>query len=308
MITNEMRNSFDKFYTKPEIAKHCFNRLMSVLNFVSLDSMFFVEPSAGSGRLLDVISSKNKIGFDLFPERDDIIQADFLQTKLKNIIPDNLVGVAFSNVPFGKKSELAIKFVNKLLRECSYVSSILPVEFNKYSVQNKINKNAKLIYSETLPQNSFTFGEKDKDVNCCFQIWTTKKTKYKNLRIVDTPKTSTDDFEMYQYNCTETAKKYFTYSWNFAVLRQGYNSEEFSKKYYSLEELKAVKNYSKKQWIFFNTTSKEILEKLLKIDFKKLSEKNTTSAKGFGKADVIEEYNKISPRKTKKSITKFMKG
>lgn len=299
MITNELRNSFDKFYTKTKISNECFSTLLNVLNFISLDDMFFIEPSAGNGKMLDSITSNNKLGFDILPEREDIIEADFLKTKIKKLVPINKIPIAFCNPPFGKKSKLAISFVNKLLQECQYVCAILPVEFNKYSVQKQINKSAKLIYSKILPSDSFTFGDADKNVNCCFQIWTTKKTIYENLRIITKPLTEISDFQMFQYNCTEPAKKYFDYKWNFAVLRQGYNSLAFTKKYFTLEELKQDPNYLKKQWIFFNTNSEKVLKKLLKIDFQKLSEKNTSSAKGFGKADVIEEYTKTKSNNKK---------
>lgn len=307
MITNEIRTELDKFYTKPEIAKFCFEKLIGVLNFISIDDMFFIEPSAGSGRLLDSITSKHKIGFDLVPERNDIIQADYLKIKINKYVPNDKICVSHSNVPFGKKSELAIKFINKLLKDCQFVGAIVPVEFNKFSVQSKINKSGKLIHSELLPSNSFTFGDKDKCVNCCFQIWTTKKTVYKNLKILSKPETTSSDFEMFQYNATDAAAKYFTYNWNFAVLRQGYDSNDFTKKYYSFDELKQVKNYIGKQWMFLKTTNEDVLKTLHKIDFQKLSEKNTSRAKGFGKADVIEEYNKLTT-KPKKSISKFLKG
>lgn len=312
MVTNEIRTTLDKFYTKQTVADSCFEKLTSVLKSCGIDlsACFFIEPSAGNGRLLDAISTSNKIGFDLLPEREDIIECDYLKLDIKEFIPKNkhLVNVAYCNPPFGKKSNLAILFLNKLLKECDYIAAILPVEFNKYSVQSKINSSAKLIYSLLLPPDSFTFGDSDKTVNCSFQIWTRKKTTCRNLRLATRPATEISDFEMYQYNCTPTAEKFFEYEWDFAVRRQGYDSQEFENKYYSYDELKLVENYLSKQWIFFKSNSEECLKNLLTLDFKKLSEKNTSSAKGFGKADVVEEYTSIFSKTRKKNIRKFMKG
>lgn len=47
-----------------------------------------------------------------------------------------------------------------------------------------------------------------------------------------------------------------------------------------------------KQWMFFKTDSPMARERLLKLDFDKLSELNT-SVKGFGKADVVAEYERL---------------
>ena len=222
MITDNQRTEFDKFYTKPSIAELCFGYIVDIVCKNNLSDWVFVEPSAGAGALLDSIPKDcQKFGFDILPERDDIAEADFLKTDIKKIIKTKKKIVNYQNPPFGKKSSLAVKFINKALKESEFVCAILPVEFNKYSVQKKVNKNAKLIFSIILPKNSFTFGDTDKDVNCCFQIWTCKKTKYADLRISSPTSTEHSDFKIYQFNCTETAKKYFDYDWDFAILRQG---------------------------------------------------------------------------------------
>ena len=49
---------------------------------------------------------------------------------------------------------------------------------------------------------------------------------------------------------------------------------------------------TKKQWMFFKAKNDKVRERLKNIDFNNIAEKNT-SVKGFGKADIIEEYNRI---------------
>ena len=186
-----------------------------------------------------------------------------------------------------KKSSLAIEFINKSFEYSDIVCFVLPIQFRKWSAQSKIRNDAILICDETIGDNAFNFDGKPYNVRCCFQIWVKgdKFKNFENIRISEKPKTNHDEFKMYQYNRTEEAKKFFDYEWDFAVPRQGYNDYTF--KAYSKEECDL-----KKQWIFFKASNEEVLRKLLNIDYKKLSLKNT-GIPGFGKADVIKEYEKV---------------
>jgi hypothetical protein len=159
---------------------------------------------------------------------------------------------------------------------------ILPVQFKKWNTQNKIDKNAKLIYECVLPPNSFTLDDKDYSVRCVFQVWTINNNTYKDLRITDKPPTTHPDFKLWQYNCTTNALKYFQKDWDIAILRQGYG--DFNKIYYPSDELS-----TKKQWMFVKAKNDEVLDKIKNMDFQKLSESNTTT-RGFGKADFIQYY------------------
>lgn len=278
----------DKYYTKPEIAKLCYENLLALLNKNTLSDTLFVEPSAGSGTFLDAIK-EDKIGFDLAPTRNsnhEIIKTNFLTDDITSHINSKKKNhtVFIGNPPFGTKSKLAIEFVNKCLSYSNVVGFILPLQFRKWSVQGKINQNAKLILDLELPENSFAFMGKDYNVRCSFQVWALPsfETTLPDLRIKTKPLTSHEDFEMYQYNRTQMAEKYFDYDWDFAVFRQGYLD-------YSFKAFKKEDCNRKQQWIFFKAKNKEVLNNLLTIDFDKLSKKNI-GIPGFGKADVIFEY------------------
>ncbi len=276
------RKQLDKYYTKPEIALDVWNDLKSYLDSLSKSNYIVVEPSAGDGKLLDVITT-DKIGFDLVPEHDNIIQNDFIQGDISSYITHEMV--FFGNPPFGKKGGLAIDFLNKALDYGKVVGFIIPNQFKKYSVQNKINKNAKLVFEKDLPEDSFLLGDKDYKVRCVFQIWSLRESDI-NLR-VGKPITTHSDFQMYQYNATTTAEKYFDYDWDFCVLRQGYG--DFNT-IYTKADINQLSR--KKQWIFFKANDDAVLEKLLSINFDKLASLNT-STKGFGKHDLIKEYNSL---------------
>lgn len=276
------RKQLDKYYTKPEIALNVWNDLKSYLDSINKSNYIVVEPSAGDGKLLDVITT-DKIGFDLVPEHDNIIQNDFIQGDISSYVTQEMV--FFGNPPFGKKGGLAIDFLNKALDYGKVVGFIIPNQFKKYSVQNKINKNVKLVFEKDLPEDSFLLGDKDYKVRCVFQIWSLEESDV-DLR-VGKPVTVHPDFQMYQYNATTTAEKYFDYDWDFCVLRQGYG--DFNT-IYTKADINQLSR--KKQWIFFKANNDAVLEKLLSINFDKLASLNT-STKGFGKHDLIKEYNSL---------------
>jgi hypothetical protein len=309
-MNKETYKQLDKFYTKKSVAKKCLELLLNTFNFKNktkttkkiafIENLFFIEPSAGSGVFLNEISIKNfnSIGIDILPTNNNIHKLDFLKDnkEIKELIEKHKISknekpIVIGNPPFGKKSNLAIAFINEAFKYSNIVGFIVPIQFRKYIVQNRINNKAHLILDYTLEENSFeTFSDnqnKDYSLRCCFQIWSIDKdlnqTK-QNLRIIEKPSTYCEDFEAYQYNRTEQTKKYFDYEWDFAVLRQGYGN--YNEKIFKKEDLNP-----KKQWIFIKANSKKALKKLLKINYEELSKKNT-SIPGFGKADLVEAYLK----------------
>jgi hypothetical protein len=281
--------ALDKYYTKESVAISCYSYLETYLKFrkFNINQLTFIEPSAGSGRMLNVIKGY-KIGYDLAPEHPSIKKRNFLTYKFPN---NELMELGkknfifFGNPPFGKKALLAIDFVNKAFTLGNIVAFIVPIQFRKWSVQSKINPNAKLVLDMELQENAFTLLDKDYSLRCCFQIWALSDDKSNDLRIQEKPTIQHPDFTMYQYNRTVEAEKFFDMPWDFAVPRQGY--QDYTFKAYSKDNCDR-----KKQWIFFKANNNTVLDKLKTLDFTKLSKKNT-GIPGFGKADVVEEYNKL---------------
>ena len=273
-------NKLDQFYTQDEVAKHC----ISVVQKLYGNDYFMIEPSAGDGVFLKYL--KQYAAYDIEPKNDNIKKLDYLKEDLDFLNKDK--NIVIGNPPFGKKAKLAIEFINKSFKYSNIVAFILPIQFLKYSAQKNINKKAKLIYSELLNPNSFRVNGKNYSVRCCFQIWVLNDESKPNYRILESPPIKHNDFEMWQYNNTETALKYFNkekYEWDFAVPRQGYKD-------YTVKETNPDNMDRKTQWIFFKASNEIILERLKNIDFPKLS-KNNTSTPGFGKADVVKEYMTI---------------
>lgn len=272
------KNIYDQFYTNVSVSKKCFR----ILTKLTGKHSNYMEPSAGSGSLYRQIYTicKEIYAYDIDPKQDYIIKRDFLKVKQKT-------DCIFGNPPFGKRSLLAIKFFNHACNLSSVIAFIVPVQFRKWSVQNKLNKDMILISDTSLPPSSFLLRSKPYSVRCCFQIWIKntypKLKKITSLRLKNPPIIFHNDFKLYQYNNTKQALKVFDNVFDFAVPRQGYQD-------YSRRETNKDNCEKNKQWLLVKASNKKVLNRLLKINFNRLS-KNNTSIPGFGKADLINLYN-----------------
>lgn len=287
------QRSFDQFYTQDHVAEQCLDNLLNVLTRQSdylLDETFFVEPSAGDGaflRALDKAHYNNYYACDIDPHHSRIVQRDFLEDDLSKELPPKSQAIVIGNPPFGRRASLAAKFINQAFKYVDTVAFILPLQFQRYSAQAKLHSSARLIFDSNLASDSFIFKGKSHSVRCCFQIWTTRSFG-QDLRFRSAPATTHPDFEMWQYNNTREAEKYFDrkkYQWDFAVPRQGYKD-------YSARATDPTLMDRHTQWIFFKASTPEVLDRLNRLDYNKLSQKNI-SIPGFGKADVVAEYNRL---------------
>lgn len=139
----------DKFYTKPEIAEKC----VSILNeyLPNINTYDWIEPSAGNGKFMDAMPGHVN-GYDIKPERSDIIQQNFLEfVPTKNTSLLGLIG----NPPFGPSGKLAVQFINHAASFCDIIAFILPASFCRMSIQNKLDRRLRLVKSVMLPSDSF---------------------------------------------------------------------------------------------------------------------------------------------------------
>lgn len=271
----------DQYYTKYVISELCVKKLKEII--LITDETVFLEPSAGSGSFvvaLNNVFDKPKIlAFDIDPKGSNITKQDFLTTKTK-------ANVVIGNPPFGKRGCLSVEFFNHASQLSDYICFIVPIQWNKWSIQSKLNKEWKLIDNLAIPEDSFhTLSGKAYNIRTVFQIWTRLDTGYEDLRLKCKPKTKHPDFEMYLYNNTKSALKYFNYKWDFAVPRQGFYD-------YSRRETNKENCEQNIQWMFFKAKNGKVLERLQRIDFKKLAYLNSIIP-GWGKADLVAEYERI---------------
>lgn len=277
----------DKFYTKVEVANKCYNELVSLLD---VSDRVFLEPSAGNGSFLNFL--KKFEAYDLEPENDAIVKMDFF-----DFIPSIDNYITIGNPPFGKRCKLAIDFFNKASGFSDVIAFILPISFLKFGIQNKLNKDFKLLKNIELKEFSFLDREKEFDVNCVFQIWVKSgcslDTIEKDLRIKEAPPIHIDNFELYQYNATEQSINTIDEDWDLCVFRQGYhdyNNFFFQKnKEYVRRCMTGEETGKKQQFFFIKAKNKEDLEKIILLDFNNLAARNL-STPGFGKADFVAYY------------------
>ena len=177
-----------QYYTKPEVAQYFLKKIKEILN---LDNYFIVEPSAGTGSFLNNNILENEIiAFDLEPKFDNIIKMNYFDFKPDN----NKKYIVIGNPPFGKNSNLAVKFFNHS-KYADYICFILPKTFKKISVTNKLDNNFHLVYEENVKENSFIFENNEYDVPCVFQIW--KKESFKRNKTKNKTKSNYITFLKY---------------------------------------------------------------------------------------------------------------
>lgn len=272
------KKELDQFFTDPDVAQMCFQ----ILTETTGKHQRYMEPSAGNGALLaplENISNCEIYAYDIDPKADGIVNQDFLTVSQK-------VDCVFANPPFGRRSRLAVEFFNHACTLSDIIGFIVPVQFRKWSVQSKLDKNMALISDTLLKPDSFVFDGKPYTVRCCFQIWVKRgheiSRDYNDMRLVNAPILKHPDFELWQYNNTKAALKVFDNGFDFAVPRQGYQD-------YSRRELNAGDCEKNKQWILIKAKNKKVLKNLWDIDYESLAMLNTTTP-GFGKADLINHY------------------
>lgn len=179
--------SLDKYYTKSCVAKECIETVNRKFHF---DTVFdiILEPAAGNGsfsKLLPSFFNGTVLAYDIAPEDDTIETQDFLQLspeKIKELTTQRTLVI--SNVPFGKQSSLAKKFIRQSCRFAKVLAFILPRSFKKESFQKTFPLDWHCVLEEDLKKNSFKVNGEDYDVPCVFQVWEQSKVNreiHKNI-------------------------------------------------------------------------------------------------------------------------------
>lgn len=117
----------DQFYTKPEVAKQCFDIFCRELSKkINLDEYTFIEPSAGAGAFYNILPSNRRIGLDIHPATTGIIKKNFLFY----YPPAKGKYVVIGNPPFGYWTKTARAFIKHCRSFTDYIGFILPVSFS----------------------------------------------------------------------------------------------------------------------------------------------------------------------------------
>ncbi len=171
-----LKSDLDKFYTKIDLSKN----LIKKIDFSKYDLV--VDPCCGDGSFFSNIDHSNKIGIDISPDIEGVINHDFLTWDYSNIEINRSKVIVISNPPFGKQGSLAMKFIKRSSEFSDTIAFILPISFAKYSIKNRVPEYYHLEYEEILPDDSFLMDGSNYSVKCVFQIWKLKSMKRNPIR------------------------------------------------------------------------------------------------------------------------------
>jgi len=164
----ERSRELDQFYTHPDYAASFLRKVQQYVSFNNIDVL--LEPSAGTGSFYNLLDTSKRVGLDLEPKSLGIIEQDFFTW-----VPESgSKVVTIGNPPFGKNSNLAVRFFNHAATFSEAIAFVLPRTFKKASIINRLEKHFHLVYEEIVPDNSFIHNNKPYNVWCCAQIWVKK--------------------------------------------------------------------------------------------------------------------------------------
>jgi len=275
----------NKYYTRPEIARQCSALLERHLGPETL----IIEPSAGAGAFLHA-TNRAVFAYDLAPDHPDIITRNFLVNELAPVFREIGDVAMVGNPPFGRRSSLAVAFLNRALQTAHTVGFILPSAFERWDTQRKVRSDAQLVLSHKLPKDAFTLVGRPYGLQCVFQVWTLLDNGV-NLRLRSAPPISHPHFDIMEY-CPDAplSERHFSSRWDFAVRFQGHHDYRLS---FSADD--CDRRY---HWMMFNATEEHALSRLLMIDFADLSRARSTIP-GFARADVVARYGAMTDASAK---------
>lgn len=161
----------DQFFTSKDSVNYCLSVLSKKLKELGVDESeyTYIEPSAGDGSFFNLLPENRKIGLDIEPRSEGIIEGNFLKwspCELKKLI-------SVGNPPFGLRGNLALRFINHSSKFSDFIAFILPQLFEsdgKGSCKGRV-KGMNLIHSEKIDSSFYYPNGTNVTVNVVFQIW-----------------------------------------------------------------------------------------------------------------------------------------
>ena len=169
----------DQFYTKPHIAKYCYQKTLTILDEakIAVADYTFIEPSAGCCSFYNILPADSRIGIDLHPTYEFASQL-IASNYLNYLPPMPKKYIVIGNPPFGLRGNLALRFILHSQQFADVVAFILPPLFHstgKGSPMKRID-GYQLLHSEKLPLNSFQYPNgTNVDIATIFQVWVKPK-------------------------------------------------------------------------------------------------------------------------------------
>lgn len=255
LLLEKKNINFDKFYTKPEVAKMC----ISKCNIKSYDRI--IEPSAGAGAFSSQIP--NCEAYDLMPEDKSIKKQDFLKFKTKK---GNILVIG--NPPFGKSNDLSLKFINNAAQFARTIAFILPKSCQKETFINRLDKHVHLRRVVELPKNAFLIkGATSCDIGCNFFIFDVKQSERTRAE-----KPTTSDFSFVRKDDCD-----------FAILRKGWSVGRI------IPKDDTHFSDASKYWIKSNISKRELMGRLSGLSYPEAG--MVLGSDSISQAEIVRAYN-----------------
>lgn len=276
----ERATLLSKYYTRPEIAQEC---TMLFEDFIGPETLI-IEPSAGAGAFLEA-AHRPILGYDVAPDHPYVTERDFIIDGLSPALADLDDIALLGNPPFGRRSTLALEFVNRGLHQAGTVGFILPSSFQRWDTQRKVDQRARLVFNHPLPEEAFSFIGRPFSLRSTFQVWTLNPDA-RDLRLRVAPLREHPDFAILQHSPGSTESlRHFDAAWDFAVRFQGTCS--YGRVY------DPAQCDPRHHWMMFKAKNEAALRRLLSIDFPALS-RSRSIIPGFARADVVACYEAMA--------------
>ncbi len=161
---------YDQFYSKQETVDEIMSVFNSTMGEIGFDTTkyTFIEPSAGDGVILERLPIERRIGIDIDPKRDDIIESDFMHW----YPDDDKQYITLGNPPFGLKGGKVEEFI-KHASKFSDVIALGTPDYFKMDVDGM-----KMVCNKRLSDNKYRLvdgSEVEIPIGIHFQIWVNNK-------------------------------------------------------------------------------------------------------------------------------------
>jgi len=269
-----MKRTVDKeqYFTPKEMAAQCLQLVDRHFKLADFD--LIIEPSAGGGAFFSLLPQFTRLGIDIDPQIDGLIQTDFLSWRPQALHTDKILVVG--NPPFGQRAALAIDFIEHSCAFADVFAFILPRSFKKYTFQNRVPLNFHLVDFSSVDHFLDADGCPRK-VNAVFQIWEKRGTP----RTPVLPPDSHPDFEMRHAHLSRVKPAELDHlrtHFEFAIAQVG---SQFTPR--------DVGDLRKGSYWFVRSNTTGVKERFEQLDFSFLDDMNTAH-KSLSKRDIIHAY------------------
>lgn len=262
----------EAYFTSSQLAQQCIDFCGRAFPLDSFE--LIVEPSAGDGTFLKLLPESKRIGLDIAPQSDEIVQADFLQW----MPPVSGRVLTIGNPPFGARASLAVKFIEHAATFSDVIALILPMSFNKYTFANRVPLNFHLVDSMNI-SDTFSLDGQAMPVNTVFQIWEQRD----ELRTRQVGTRTHSDFEMRHAHLSRVTPQQLRElrGYDFAIAQVGNNFAP-----------RDPASIAKGSYWFIRASAPKVKERFELLDFTFLDGMNLAH-KSLSKADIITAYENV---------------